>query len=97
MTNIYLTDSDEEAIVALCRTTRSCTTRLMNISRTKQGRTVSWSSSPTVESCLSRCARPGMKVAKGMLQEADAIEVWTGPEGDAEHQGWIQDKFGFLR
>ena len=53
----------------------------MNFSRTKQRRSVSESSSPTVASCLSRWARLGLS-PKGMLQEADAIEVWTGPEAD---------------
>ena len=33
-------------------------TRLMNISRTKQGRGLSGISYPTVATCLSRCARP---------------------------------------
>ena len=37
MTNIYLTNSDEGAIVVLGKTTRSCTTKLMNISKTKEG------------------------------------------------------------
>ena len=31
MTNIYLTDSDEEAIVDFVKDMRSCATRLMNI------------------------------------------------------------------
>ena len=38
----------------------SCTIRLMNISRTKQGRSVSGRCLPTVTNCLSRCARPGL-------------------------------------
>ena len=33
-------------------------TRLKNISRSNQGRSVSGSSFPTVASCLSRCAKP---------------------------------------
>ena len=60
MINIYLTDSDWEANVdTLGRTNRSCT-RLMNISWTKQGRGVSGRDLPTVSTCLSRCARPGL-------------------------------------
>ena len=53
MTNIYLTDSDEEAIVDFVKDHEELYEK--NISRTKQGRSVSGSSSPTVVSCLSRC------------------------------------------
>ena len=35
-------------------------TRLVNSSRTKQGRSFSGSSSPRITSCLSRCAKPGL-------------------------------------
>ena len=60
MTNIYLTDSDEEAIVEFLRPIRSCTTRPMNILRTKQGRSVSGRGLPTVATSLSRCSRPSL-------------------------------------
>ena len=35
-------------------------TKLMNISKTKQGRSISGRGSPIVTSCLSKCARPGI-------------------------------------
>ena len=60
MTNINVKDSEEEAIMDFVKDTRSCTTRLMNFSRTKQGRNVSGRCSSTVASCLPRCARPGL-------------------------------------
>ena len=62
---------------------RTCTSRLMNISRAKQRRSVLWRGSPIVASCLSRCARPGL----GHI----------GLKEMMEHQNWIQDKFEFLR
>ena len=60
MTNVYLTDSDKEAIVDFVKDHEECTTRLVDISRTKRGRGVSGRSSPRVASCLPRCARPGL-------------------------------------
>ena len=44
------------------RKTGSCMTRLMDISKTKQGRSFSGRGSPTVASCLSKCARPGLSL-----------------------------------
>ena len=49
------------------------------LSRIKQGRSVSGSSSPTAASCLSRCARPGLTL-KDILWESDTIKVSTNPE-----------------
>ena len=58
MTNINLTDSDGEAFVDFVKDHKELSTRLMNISRKKQRRSISGRGSPTVTSCLSRCTRP---------------------------------------
>ena len=65
----------------------------MNILRTKQGRSISGRSSLTVASCLSSSARLGLS-HKGMLRQADAIKVLTGPKED---DGMSELDMEFLR
>ena len=60
MTNTCFTDSDEEAIVDFLKDHEELYDKTNDISRTKQGRSVSESGLPTVASCLSRYARPGL-------------------------------------
>ena len=54
---------------SLSRTTRSCTTRLVNISRTMQGMSFYRSSLPRVASCLSRCERSGLMDGQTWIQD----------------------------
>ena len=73
MTNIYLTDSNEEAMVEFVKDHKELYNKTSEYFKDKVR-----SSSPRVASCLPRCA----KLAKGMLWEAETVEVWTGPKGD---------------
>ena len=69
MTNIYLTDSDEEAIADLRKTRRNFIT--------KQTRIVS-ESLPTVATCLSKCAGPGL-TSKGHVMESSRNQSLDRP------------------
>ena len=62
MTNVYLSDSDEEAIVNFVKEHEELydKNKVVNISRTKQGGGLCGRSSRGVASCLSRCVRPGL-------------------------------------
>ena len=61
MTNIYLTDSDQEVIVDFVKDHKELYNKINeHFSRTKQGRSVCGRGSTTAASCLSRCARPGL-------------------------------------
>ena len=73
--NIYPTDSDEEALVDFVKDIVSCTTRLMNILRTKPGKNVFGRGSPTVASCLSKSAGLGSYLKKGSLRQVHTIQV----------------------
>ena len=60
-------------------TTRSCMTRLMNILRPKQGRIVTGRGLPTFASCLSRCARPGLR-HKGYIMASSHNQSLERPQ-----------------
>ena len=60
MTKIYLTVSDEEAIADFVKDHEELCNKTNEHFKDKVGRNVSGSSSSTVASCLSRCARPGL-------------------------------------
>ena len=60
MTNVYLTNSDEAAIVDFVKDHEELFNKTKEHFKDKAGRSVSGSSLPTVPSCLSRCARPGL-------------------------------------
>ena len=68
-----------------------------NTTRTKQGRSVSGSSLPTVTSCLSRCARPGLGSQRTCYGKLTKLKSGQASKEMTENQNWIQDKFGFLR
>ena len=59
MTNIYLTDSEEEAIVNFGKDHEELYARPTNTLLTRPGRNAFRRGSPTVTSCLSNCARLG--------------------------------------
>ena len=58
MTNIYLSDSDEEAIVL--KDHKELSDKTIEHFKDKERNGVFGRGSPTVASCLSRCARPGL-------------------------------------
>ena len=76
MTNIYLMYSDEEDIVDFVKDHEELYDKTIELSRTKQGRSVSGSGSPTVVRFLSRFVRPSLS-CKGHVT---AIKVWTCPK-----------------
>ena len=59
MTNIYLPDSDEEAIVNFGKDHEELYVKPTNTLLTRPGRNAFRRGSPTVTSCLSNCARLG--------------------------------------
>ena len=73
-------------------------TRLMNISRTKEERSVSGRGLPSFASCLSRCVRPGLS-PKGHVTASSCNQSLDRPERDDRMDTgyWIQDKFGLLK
>ena len=94
MTNIYLTDSDEKAIVDFVKDHKSYMTRRMNISRTRPGRNAFGRGLPTAASCLSECARLGsQKTRYGELTQSKSSQA---PKEITEKQNWIQDRFNLL-
>ena len=60
-----------------CNREWSCKTRLMSISKTKQG--IFERGLPTVTTCLSRCARPGLS-RKGHITASSPNESLDRPE-----------------
>ena len=77
ITNIYLTDSDKEAIVDFIKDHESSRTRPTNTLRTRPGRNACMRGLPTATSCLARCARLGLN-PKEPTMETDPVQVWLG-------------------
>ena len=73
------------------------TTRLMSISRIKQGRSVPERCLPTVTTCLSRCARPDLTRKGHIMEKLTQSKFGQAPKDMAESQNWIQDQFHFLK
>ena len=60
MTNIYLTDLGEEAVVDFVKDYEELYDNTYKHFKDKARKGVSGKVSPTATSCLSRCARPGL-------------------------------------
>ena len=69
----------------------SCTTRLMNILRTRPGRNTFWRGLPIAATCLSKCAR--LRSNPSRLATANS----HSPSLVRQRQNWIQDKFNFFK
>ena len=93
MINIYLMDLEEEAIVDLVNDHKELYDKSKNISRIKEGRCVCGRNLPTVASCLSSWARPGL-ICRGKLTQTKSEQA---AKEMSECQNWICYKFGFLR
>ena len=93
MTNIYLTDSDEEAIVNFSNNHKSFMTRLMNILRTNQGRNSFTNSRKLpVQVCKTCCNSQRTRYSKLMQSKSGQTQKEM-----MERQNWIQDKFNFFK
>ena len=69
MTNIYLTDSDEEAIVDFVKNHGELTTPTSTL-RTRQGRNTCLIGSPTVASCVQDLVRMPKKLSQSKSGQA---------------------------
>ena len=98
MTNIYLKDSDAEAIVdfvkdheELCNKSNEHDTLRPRPVRNAFGR-----GSPTVASCVSKCVRLGSNPKRPVMAKSHSPNLVKLQEM-AERQNWIQDKFNFMK
>ena len=93
MTNIYLTDSDQGAIVDFVKDQKELYYKTNEHFKDKARGNVS----PTVASCLSSSVRPGL-IHKGHVTASSCNPGLVRPQKEmTERQNLIQDKFNFLK
>ena len=81
MANIYLTDLHEEAIAGFVKDHEDLYDKTNEHFKDKARKAFSGRDSPTVASCLSRCARPGLSL-KGLIMTSSCNQNLECPERD---------------
>ena len=92
MTNIFLTDSDEEVIVDFVKEHEELYNKTSEHFKDKTKKEFLWEQFTKSRKLSVKVCKTWVSLAKDMLQEADAVKVWKALKEMTGGQNWKQGK-----